>query len=85
MNVQMIGNFYDTGFEGVSTYVDCWPCASCGRVWPVGSCRDADGSIVEIDAFCEECDVEYEYTSVRPDGRRQFQFSSGEQGWWSAP
>ncbi len=56
MNLTMTGQFFDTGFEGVATYTDCWPCEHCGVVVAAGiGCRDDDGSVCEMEAVCEDC------------------------------
>ena len=83
----MIGQFFDTGFEGIATYVDCWPCEKCGKIVDAGvACRWDDGSVCELEAFCDDCDKKDSgngYTFIRTSPTRRFELSSGEQGWWS--
>lgn len=96
-NVTMVGQFWDTGFEGASTFVDCWPCEHCGTVVSASLCSDECNEIL---AFCDDCSEKCSecrgdcertekgcpygagYTFVRPDTKRLFRLSSGEHGWW---
>jgi hypothetical protein len=85
MEVRMVGQFFDTGFEGTATFVQCWPCPTCGLVVPAGACDGNEDDVVEIDAFCEDCDAkgEFGWFFVRPTAERRFEFRSGIKGWWN--
>ena len=82
VSLRMEGQFWADGFKGVTTFIDCWPCETCGRVTAVSTCEDEDGSICEITVGCYE-EADSHYCSVRPTKERRFEFSTGKKGWWT--